>query len=154
MREICRSACLWSSLGSHAGLMTERAGLLCPEPQTHWHILTASAQWRRPCFVILPPTTSKGRGPQDRSNGCVCLSEDLRTVTPRALKTCLEQNAQQSLGSSRRTSLPPWGVAFILLSKIASYTHLSLPGANKKGRCHSSLSDKTQRHGQVSFPTR
>lgn len=74
--------------------------------------------------------------------------EDWGDAPPQAWNPSLEQCAQQSLGSFCRISLPSWGVALTLASKMASYIgYLCQEEVRRKA---SSLSDLTQRHVQVS----
>lgn len=117
---IHRSACLWGSswLPCRVNDRVQDRPALDPTRLGSFSLWLHSGEDHA---AISTPTTSKGRRPQEGSAMEGGPQEDGGGAPPQAQNPCLEHSAQQSPGSFCRISLPSWGVALTLTSKMASY---------------------------------
>lgn len=114
---IHRSACLWGSSWIPCQVNREYGAALpstpCALACSYYGCTMADNAW---CS-----NHKKGEGtPGGECNGRRA-SGGLGDAPPQTWNPSLEQCAQQSLGSFCRISLPSWGVALTLTSKMASY---------------------------------
>lgn len=117
---IHRSACLWglSWIPCQVNDTEYRAALpLTPRALARSHYGCTVEKTMLPS--ALQPQ-ARG-GPQEGSAMEGGPQVDLGSAPLQAWNPCLEQSAQQSPDSFCRISLPPWGVALTLTSKMAPY---------------------------------
>lgn len=118
---IHRSACLWGSswIPCQVNDREYRAALpLTPRALARSHCGCTAEKMMLPLLPSAPQPQARGGDPRRG----VQWKEGLRRTWPlQTWNPCLEQSAQQNPGSFCRISLPLWGVALTLTSKMAPY---------------------------------